>query len=31
MKSKKTITVLMILAVMCYSTLFAAEAKKNAE
>jgi len=29
MKSKKTIAVLMVLAVMCYSTLFAAEAKKN--
>ena len=29
MKSKKTIAILMVLAVMCYSTLFAAEAKKN--
>ena len=29
MKSKKTIAVLMVLAVMCCSTLFAAEAKKN--
>ena len=31
MKSKKTIAVLMVLAVMCYSTLFAAEAKKKAK
>lgn len=29
MKSKKTIAILMVLAVMCYSTLFAAEAKKK--
>ena len=31
MKSKKTIAVLMVLAVMCCSTLFAAEAKKKAK
>ena len=31
MKSKKTIAVLMVLTVMCCSTLFAAEAKKNAK
>ena len=31
MKSKKTIAVLMVLTVMCCSTLFAAEAKKKAK
>ena len=31
MKSKKIIAVLMVLTVMCCSTLFAAEAKKNAK